>query len=214
MAISSGDGRTIEARNSRDGVGVFTASTQRFNYAAVIPGLSGVPSGGYGGYPGLVPDTAPGPVVDPFDLPGAALPSAVLSGPGQTDSDGDGLTDRFEALLHTDPNRADTDADGLSDTFETATLHSDPLRADTDGDGVVDSVEVARGDDAGRAAVPQEAVDAGFGGSRALDTDRDGLTDDFERGAGTLGAAALPLTSGPPSGAGFDAATWGGPELH
>ena len=35
----------------------------------------------------------------------------MLGGPGQTDSDGDGLTDRFEALL-------DTDHDGLTDTFE------------------------------------------------------------------------------------------------
>ena len=96
VAISLGDGRTIEARNSRDGVGVFTASSARFNYAAAIPGLSTVPSGGFGA--GLA--VAPGVIgADPFDMPGAALPSAVLGGPGQTDSDGDGLTDRFEAPL-------------------------------------------------------------------------------------------------------------------
>ncbi|MFI0806402.1 NlpC/P60 family protein [Streptomyces echinatus] len=41
VAISLGDGRTIEAANSRDGVGIFEASTRRFNYAAMIPGTQG-----------------------------------------------------------------------------------------------------------------------------------------------------------------------------
>jgi cell wall-associated NlpC family hydrolase len=190
VAISLGDGRTIEARNSRDGVGVFTASTQRFNYAAVIPGLSGVPSGGSAGGLGMYPSLAPDAGSDPFGMPGAAMPSAVLGGPGQTDSDGDGLTDRFEALLHTDPNRADTDGDGIGDTAETATYHSDPLRADTDGDGITDAAEIAAGTDPGRAAVPQEAVDAHFGGVQALDTDHDGLTDTFEQQMGTLAPAS------------------------
>jgi thrombospondin type 3 repeat protein/NlpC/P60 family protein len=183
VAISLGDGRTIEARNSRDGVGVFTASSARFNYAAAIPGLSTVPSGGFGAGLGAA---APGGIgADPFDMPGAALPSAVLGGPGQTDSDGDGLTDRFEALLHTDPNRADSDGDGLSDTAESATYHTDPLRADTNADGVADSMAVAAGGDPGRAPLPQEAADARFGGMQTLDTDQDGLSDYYERMIGT-----------------------------
>ena len=37
VAISLGDGRVIEARSTRDGVGVFDAG-DRFNYAAFIPG--------------------------------------------------------------------------------------------------------------------------------------------------------------------------------
>jgi hypothetical protein len=109
----------------------------------------------------------------------------VLGGPAQTDSDGDGLTDRFEALLHTDVNRADTDGDGLSDTAETATYHTDPLRADTDADGVSDAAETAAGADPGRAALPQEAADARFGGMQTLDTDQDGLSDYEERMTGT-----------------------------
>jgi len=187
VAISLGDGRTIEARNSRDGVGVFTASSARFNYAAAIPGLSTVPSGGFGAGLGVAPG---GIGADPFDMPGAAVPSAVLGGPGQTDSDGDGLTDRFEALLHTDPNRADSDGDGLSDTAETATYHTDPLRADTNADGVADSMAVAAGGDPGRAPLPQEAADARFGGMQTLDTDQDGLSDYYERMIGTRVDAA------------------------
>jgi Bacterial TSP3 repeat/NlpC/P60 family len=151
VAISLGDGRTIEARSTKDGVGVFTANSIKFNYAAVIPQLSGggVPSGGFGpgagffpGFtPGGFPGVAAGVAADPFGLPGAALPSAVAGGPGQTDTDGDGLTDQFEALLHTDPNKADTDGDGLSDVAETTVFHTDPLKADTDGDGVSDGFE-------------------------------------------------------------------------
>ena len=188
VAISLGDGRTIEARNSRDGVGVFTANTVRFNYAAVIPQLSAVPSGGFGPGLGMVPGGMASPgfgAADPFGMPGAALPSAVLGGPGQTDSDGDGLTDQFEGLFGTDPNRSDTDGDGLGDSAETATYHTDPLRADTDGDGVTDAAEVAAGTDPGRAALPQGAADARFGGMQTLDTDQDGLSDYEERMMGT-----------------------------
>ncbi len=187
VAISLGDGRTIEARNSRDGVGVFTANTVRFNYAAVIPQLSAVPSGGFGTNLAMVPGgMAPGfGAVDPFGMPGAALPSAVVGGPGQTDSDGDGLTDRFEGLLGTDPNRADTD-----------------------GDGVADAAEVAAGTDPGRAALPQGAADARFGGMQTLDTDQDGLSDYEERMMGTRADVADSdsdgLTDGVERGLGSD----------
>jgi hypothetical protein len=186
VAISLGDGRTIEARSTRDGVGIFTASAERFNYAAVIPELSGVPSGGFGPGFGMPPGTAPGlfPGADPFSMTPTVLPSDV-GGPGQTDTDGDGLTDRFEMLLGTDLNLADTDADGLSDTAETATYHTDALRADTDADGLTDAAETAAGTDAGRAALAQQAADAGFGGMQTLDTDQDGLSDLEERKTGT-----------------------------
>ena len=39
VAISLGDGRTIEARGKAYGVGIFQAGN-RFNYAASVPGLS------------------------------------------------------------------------------------------------------------------------------------------------------------------------------
>jgi cell wall-associated NlpC family hydrolase len=40
VAISLGNGKTIEAANPQDGVGEFDSGGARFNYAAVIPGIS------------------------------------------------------------------------------------------------------------------------------------------------------------------------------
>jgi cell wall-associated NlpC family hydrolase len=40
VAISLGDGQTIEARGTRYGVGTFEASAHRFQYAALIPGIA------------------------------------------------------------------------------------------------------------------------------------------------------------------------------
>ncbi|MCU1430043.1 MAG: hypothetical protein JWL83_4043 [Actinomycetia bacterium] len=40
VAISLGNGKTIEARGSAYGVGIFDATTSRFNYAGAIPGLT------------------------------------------------------------------------------------------------------------------------------------------------------------------------------
>jgi hypothetical protein len=73
--------------------------------------------------------------------------------PGLTDTDGDGLSDGYEAgepitdengntyfKQRSDPTKADTDADGLDDYLEDA-IESDPLCADTDGDGLSDYEE-------------------------------------------------------------------------
>ena len=58
------------------------------------------------------------------------------------DSDGDGLTDAYEALYWlTDPLVADTDGDGLSDGEE-IDGGLDPLSADSDGDGLGDGDEL------------------------------------------------------------------------
>ena len=43
VAISLGNGKTIEAADPQDGVTEFNAGGGRFNYAAVIPGISDVP---------------------------------------------------------------------------------------------------------------------------------------------------------------------------
>ena len=60
----------------------------------------------------------------------------------QADTDGDGLSDAYEAwTLGTDPANPDTDGDGLSDGDEVA-LGTAPLGADTDGDGLCDGDEV------------------------------------------------------------------------
>jgi cell wall-associated NlpC family hydrolase len=113
VAISLGDGQTIEARGSQYGVGSWPAEG-RFQYAAVIPGLAGGPGG-----------------------TGAALPGAVAF-----DSDQDGLSDDLEGQLGLDATSVDTDADGMSDSYELLTLDTDARAADTDGDGIVDGMEL------------------------------------------------------------------------
>ena len=61
-----------------------------------------------------------------------ALHGRPLLGPGQVDSDGDGLSDDAERYLYlTDPTRADTDGDGAPDGEEVASCRS-PLVASID----------------------------------------------------------------------------------
>ena len=69
----------------------------------------------------------------------------VAAGPGDIDSDGDGLFDRDEAVIGTDPYNPDTDGDGLSDGdehFARYGQNTDPLNPDTDFDGLKDGAEV------------------------------------------------------------------------
>ncbi len=74
---------------------------------------------------------------------GAEAPAHILlTQAGDIDSDGDGLTDREEAMLGTDPFNPDTDGDGLTDGEEVKIYHTDPLNPDTDGDGLTDGAEV------------------------------------------------------------------------
>ncbi len=99
------------------------------------------------------------------------------------DVDGDGLTNREEALLGTSVEAADTDADGLSDFVEVRRLGTDPLQRDTDQDGVDDAEEV--GD-------PDAPMDRDGDGrhdaveSRARDEDGDGASDELD-GPGPMG---------------------------
>jgi outer membrane protein OmpA-like peptidoglycan-associated protein len=90
----------------------------------------------------------------------SVAPSYVIdAGPGDIDSDGDGLTDREEASLMTDPYNPDTDGDGLGDGDEVRGSYgrpadgngagypfsgapTDPLNPDTDMDGLKDGAEV------------------------------------------------------------------------
>jgi hypothetical protein len=90
--------------------------------------------------------------------------------PNLADTDGDGLSDGDEVLIHmTNPLRADTDGDGLSDGDEVNVHMTDPLLADTDGDGLSDGDEV------------------NIHGTSPLlqDTDGDGFLDPFELAQGT-----------------------------
>lgn len=65
----------------------------------------------------------------------------------EKDSDGDGLSDRYEKEIGTDPLNPDTDGDGLTDGEEVLKYKTDPLNPDTDGGGIMDGVEVKFGND-------------------------------------------------------------------
>jgi hypothetical protein len=182
VAISLGDGRTIEARGTKYGVGEFTAHN-RFNYAGVIPGL----------------DASAVPPADAADVQPAVATNHVATNHydqidtgtsivAPPDTDHDGLTDAFEKLAGTNPNAADTDKDGLPDAFEAIKSHTDPLTADTDHDGVSDPFELSAGSDPGK--IPGVAGVGGQGQfaevirNGVVDSDHDGLTDTYETKAG------------------------------
>lgn len=61
---------------------------------------------------------------------------------GELDSDGDGLSDRYELMIGTDPYNPDTDGDGLTDGEEVLKYGTDPLNPDTDFDMLSDGAEV------------------------------------------------------------------------
>jgi hypothetical protein len=160
VAISTGDGGTIEAMNPKAGVRQAQAGN-RFAYAALIPGISD-------GRAAPIPAAA---VVD-------EAPQPQFGGP---DSDHDGLTDEMERALGLDPGNADTDADNLPDGYELVTSHTDPLRADSDGDRLNDAFELARGLDP---TLPDTDGDGHLDGSFSstwVDTDADGLDNDLEQ---------------------------------
>jgi cell wall-associated NlpC family hydrolase len=167
VAISLGNGQIVEASGSE--VQISPADPDRFNYAAVIPGLAtAVPPAGT--------STAPSD-----DVPAVAAYSMTTTAlPPPTDQDGDGLTDHFESLLGTAPDNADSDADGLVDLSEVTEWQTNPLSVDTDADGVADGIEVADGADPGRYLLPDAVVDTGFGGAAMADYDGDGASDLME----------------------------------
>jgi cell wall-associated NlpC family hydrolase len=176
VAISQGDGKTIEAKGRNYGVDEFLAEN-RFNYAGVIPEL--------------VDNT----------LQSNAVRQVSLGSPvaAPLDTDDDGLSDAFESVAGTDPNATDTDNDGLADAFEVIKSQTDPRSADTDSDGKSDSFEISAGTDPGRLPDDQQLwrkdtdqdaltdvyeLQAGLDPNLA-DTDQDGLLDSTEVSLGT-----------------------------
>ncbi|WP_144122780.1 hypothetical protein [Catellatospora sichuanensis] len=120
------------------------------------------------------------------------------SSPLLIDSDGEGLTDKFEIYQlagWTMPNKADTDADGIADGAEDVdgdgltnlqeqNRGTSPTNPDTDGDGVNDGAEVARGTNPLVADSRPPPV-GGPGGPvqttpTDTDTDGDGIADSTE----------------------------------
>ena len=96
--------------------------------------------------------------------------------PFLVDTDRDGLWDGDEVNIHfTDPTNWDTDGDSLSDGDEVNIYGTDPLNPDTDGGGVPDGIEISLGMD------PLDILD-----DRMInDRDLDGLPDDLESLIGT-----------------------------
>lgn len=164
VAISLGDGQTIEARGTQYGVGSFDASPQRFQYAAVIPGITGSFS------PGAQMETA-----------------AMYTDADMVDTDQDGLIDALERDLGTDPTLVDTDQDGLSDSYEPLRLGTDPTLADTDGDQIGDAIELSQGTDPLDADTHRVGrLDSAEGRPEAfVDSDNDQLSDELEAVLGT-----------------------------
>ena len=102
---------------------------------------------------------------------------------GESDVDGDRLTDNREAELGTDPTQVDSDGDALSDGDEVDVYGTDPLQPDTDGDDLTDADELLT-----------------YSSNPFLaDTDGDGSPDGEEVAAGSniLDAGSLPATPTP-----------------
>ena len=214
VAISLGDGTTIEARGRRYGVGTWDVG-DRFTYAAVIPGISDAATLAAAGQLDLTAGAATQTAAAT-----AALTVEPLLDLGGADTDGDGLTDRKEQVSGLDPLSADTDADRLPDGWE-LTRGSDARRADADGDLLPDNFEFAQGldpldpdtDDDGHldgaleetwADTDEDGVDDPLERLLGLDplladSDSDGFVDGLEHGAGT--DATDPLSVPVPSAA-------------
>lgn len=196
VAISLGNGQTIEARNSKYDVGSWGAEG-RFNYAAVIPGLGA----------DLSDDVAP---VRTFDIEGPD--PARYADAEQIDTDLDSLLDAMEEDYGLDPNRADTDSDNLSDSYEMLRLGTDPTKADSDRDSVADSVEIALGTDPLDPDTDRDGfLDASEGRAEAeVDSDKDRLSDELEVLLGTdpgrIDSDFDGIVDGSEYFAGFDAA--------
>jgi len=135
--------------------------------------------------------------LDDGDMP-VAVQARIGADPELNDTDGDGLTDRFEldelGLVQAAPDTVDADADGIPDDQENPDTDgltnlqeqrngTDPLDSDTDGDGITDGVEAAIGSD------PLDP-----------DTDGDGVIDGHERRIGTSLLAADSDGDGVPDG--------------
>lgn len=91
---------------------------------------------------------------------------------GETDTDGDGLTDECEIEWGLNHENADSDGDGLSDYAEIYLTGTDPLIVDTDQNGVSDAEE-----DLDRDGLSNN-IEMEYGTNPASsDTDGDNLTD-------------------------------------
>jgi hypothetical protein len=203
VAISLGDGRTVEAKGTRYGVGEWSAK-HRFNYAATIPGISDE-KGLKAHREALSDSTSRADDLVTVGAPStqnaaAAAGAGVYGSTGTVEGVAAGGGSRpagpagTAAAYQIDPGRPlvaptaqlpgaatidlDADRDGLTDAFEKL-AGTDPTKADTDADGLSDGYEglVAHTD------------------PLAADTDLDGVPDATELSLGT-DAGRLPGVAG------------------
>jgi hypothetical protein len=79
---------------------------------------------------------------------GLGLMLAVVIGgaaSATTDSDGDGLTDAYEASIGTDPHERDTDGDFFDDGIDNCPITHNHGQADVDGDGIGKRCDLSEG---------------------------------------------------------------------
>jgi hypothetical protein len=176
VAISLGDGRTIEARGTLDDVGIFEGATEfGFTHAAYVPGMT---------YPDpmltldelLTEPSAPAEP-DPLDV--------ALMNANSVDTDVDMLPDHFETKYSLEPEEPDTDGDGITDGYELIVLGTQADLADTDFDQMSDGLELSLGFDPLVADNPDASVGLLPPEDLLLDTDGDGIADWGEELAGT-----------------------------
>jgi cell wall-associated NlpC family hydrolase len=179
VAISLGDGRTMEAMSTNLGVRISEAK-DRFQYAALIPGMN------YAAPPPTINDD---PNAEPLPPPPPPAPPTAEELAAQNlnsvDTDRDMLPDHFELKYTLDPAQPDTDGDGITDGYELIVLGTKADRLDTDFDQIPDGLEVVLGLDPLVADNPDETVPLAIPDELNLDTDGDGITDWGEELAGT-----------------------------
>ncbi|MET0145835.1 MAG: NlpC/P60 family protein [Ilumatobacteraceae bacterium] len=203
VAISLGDGRTIEAQGSRTGILIANANADRWTNAAVIPEFKGQDVDiddvlSWTGRDddvadmllGLPTDDSPADSMPvPLDPPTPPPPPDPLAeaqlNAGGVDTDIDMLPDHFELKYGLDPNQADTDGDGITDGYELIVLGTEADLADSDFDGIDDGLELSYGLNPLVADNPDVDAPLVAPDDLLLDSDGDGIADWGEDLAGT-----------------------------
>jgi Lysozyme like domain/Bacterial TSP3 repeat/NlpC/P60 family len=209
VAISLGDGRTIEAQGTKTGILIAKSNPERWTNAAIIPEFKGqhVDMQDVLSWTGRDDDAATqliGQPLDPTPLDGtddgSSTPAPMPTDPGQSaaaalaeakaneggvDSDHDMLPDHFETKYGLDPADPDTDGDGITDGYELIVLGTNPDLADSDFDGIDDGLELSYGLDPTKADNPDPDQPLEAPADLSVDSDGDGISDWGEQLAGT-----------------------------